>query len=372
MSKLLDLTQQLMQLKTTADNLSEIEKIINLCQNYFSDTENIYVNTYPFENANPVLVISNTPKKEVDVIVVGHLDVVPAEENQFIPKIEGNRLIGRGSCDMKSWAAVSMTALEKAVKEKLNCSVALIFATDEEVAKKNGIEQFIATVPYTAKVVLDIDVADDINKVISKAKCPLFIELTSSGKAAHGAMPWEGKDAIEQLMQTIADLRKHFPYYNEDNQPQTNWVNTMHVGKIEGGNVVNMVAPVAKALIDVRLTDSLPVSDFINILKHCLHEGVSYVIQNQGTLINIDTDNEFIKTYLDTATQILQKPIQFISENGATDSRFFYQKGIPVIMHSGSGQGMHSLNEWGDINSMNQLMEIQIEFFRKIAQGKGE
>src|SRR5438552_13803375 len=64
-------------------------------------------------NGLPVLVAEVGPPPdgtgdEPCVVFHGHLDVVPAEPGQFQPRVEGDRLIGRGACDMKGGLAAMM------------------------------------------------------------------------------------------------------------------------------------------------------------------------------------------------------------------------------------------------------------------------
>ena len=50
----------------------------------------------------PVLLADvGAPEGAPTVVLHGHIDVVPAHEEQFTPKVEGDRLIGRGAYDMK-------------------------------------------------------------------------------------------------------------------------------------------------------------------------------------------------------------------------------------------------------------------------------
>ena len=57
-------------------------------------------------------------------------------------------------------------------------------------------------------VVLDNDVGGDIGVIINKCKNPVFVRLTAEGVPAHGSTPWDGLDANEMLMRTIAGLRR--------------------------------------------------------------------------------------------------------------------------------------------------------------------
>ena len=61
-------------------------------------------------------------------------------------------------------------------------------------------------------VVLDNDVGGDIGVIINKCKNPVFVRLTAESVPAHGSTPWDGLDANEMLMRTIAGLRRFYPY----------------------------------------------------------------------------------------------------------------------------------------------------------------
>ena len=63
-------------------------------------------------------------------------------------------------------------------------------------------------------VVLDNDVGGDIGVIINKCKNPVFVRLTAEGVPAHRSTPWDGLDANEMLMRTIAGLRRFYPYFD--------------------------------------------------------------------------------------------------------------------------------------------------------------
>ena len=54
------------------------------------------------------------PSRGPTLVLHGHLDVVPARAEQFSPRIEGDRLYGRGAYDMKGGVAAMMCALRAA------------------------------------------------------------------------------------------------------------------------------------------------------------------------------------------------------------------------------------------------------------------
>src|SRR5205807_3275584 len=65
------------------------------------------------------------------VVLHGHLDVVPGRPEQFEPRVEGDRLIGRGAYDMKGGLAAMMCAV-KDLERQERVGVRLICVPDEE------------------------------------------------------------------------------------------------------------------------------------------------------------------------------------------------------------------------------------------------
>src|SRR5436305_14224181 len=68
-------------------------------------------------NGLPVLLAEVGPADGPSVILHGHLDVVRARPGQFEPRVEGDRLIGRGAYDMKGALAGMLFALRDATRQ---------------------------------------------------------------------------------------------------------------------------------------------------------------------------------------------------------------------------------------------------------------
>src|SRR5512132_3707120 len=79
----------------------------------------------------PVSLAEVGPAAGPTVVLHGHLDVVPAREGQFTPRVEGDRLIGRGAYDMKGALAAMMCAL-KDVAGQDAIRVRFVCVPDEE------------------------------------------------------------------------------------------------------------------------------------------------------------------------------------------------------------------------------------------------
>ena len=67
------------------------------------------------------------------------------------------------------------------------------------------------------------------------------------------------------------------------------------------------------------------------------------------------------------AEQVTGRKIVFEQIGGATDARLFAEKGATVIMHSGTGEGMHADGEYVVWQSVEELARIQIEYLKSLA-----
>ncbi len=65
------------------------------------------------------------------VILHGHADVVPGRPEQFVPRVDGDRLYGRGAYDMKGGLAAMMVATRDLVEQKA-VRVHFVCVCDEE------------------------------------------------------------------------------------------------------------------------------------------------------------------------------------------------------------------------------------------------
>ena len=222
-------------------------------------------------------------------------------------------------------------------------------------------------------VVLDNDVGGDIGVIINKCKNPVFVRLTAEGVPAHGSTPWDGLDANEMLMRTIAGLRRFYPYFDiNSGKPANTWIDTMHAARISGGDVSNIISGRAEALLDIRLTETSTVEDLAKNLREACAPGVSYEIVSASTPVVMSEDNPQILAYKRLAEQVTGRKIVFEQIGGATDA-LFAEKGATVIMHSGTGEGMHADGEYVVWQSVEELARIQIEYLEKSGEClKGE
>lgn len=180
--------------------------------------------------------------------LTGHLDTVPAEASgwSFDPlaaDIDGDRLRGRGSSDMKAGvAAVVCAALRHAVRGAPG-ALQLVFTFGEETGC-DGARALDGLAPSPALLVAE----PTANRLVLGHKGALWLRLTAHGRSAHGSRPELGENALVALAATATRLHGH------DGWPTsaTHGPATLNVGAFRSGVQPNLVPDHAELDLDIR------------------------------------------------------------------------------------------------------------------------
>ena len=143
------------------------------------------------------------------VVVAGHLDTVPVNDNLPSRRDEVN-IHGLGSADMKSGCAVSLR-LAATVPEP-NRDVTYVFYECEEVeAERNGLRHLAAVRPELLRA--DFAILMEPSNGVVEAGCQgtLRVDVTARGERAHSARWWMGSNAIHAAGEVLARLAAYQP-----------------------------------------------------------------------------------------------------------------------------------------------------------------
>ena len=177
-----------------------------------------------------------------DIVLSTHLDTVPP----FFPAHEdADHIYGRGSCDAKGILAAQVSAAERLKKDGVE-NFALLFLVGEETVSDGAREANLH--PRGSRYVINGEPTE--NKLVVGTKGNLRIDLRAHGKMAHSAYPHLGVNAIDKLLDVLADLRKLALPVSPELGPST-----MNIGVITGGRAANVVPDAAVAQILIRVVE---------------------------------------------------------------------------------------------------------------------
>jgi acetylornithine deacetylase len=176
-----------------------------------------------------------------------HLDTVPPF---FAPRLDGDRLYGRGACDAKGIAAAMMAAADQLAKSG-ESRVDLLLVVGEE----KGSDGARAANNLSTRSRFLVNGEPTESKLASGAKGSLRVIIRTRGREAHSAYPQLGQSAIEPLIALLPTIRD-LPLPSDPVLGET----TVNIGVIRGGTEANIIPAHAEAELMVRLVgDAEPI-----------------------------------------------------------------------------------------------------------------
>ncbi|PJE76791.1 hypothetical protein COV05_02645 [Candidatus Uhrbacteria bacterium CG10_big_fil_rev_8_21_14_0_10_48_16] len=361
MNSIISMTEDLVRMKTTADQPEELMRIMSYVESFFADTPNLIIKRYE-SGGKPSMVISTQETFAPDIMLVGHLDVVPASDDLFEPRYEGSKMFGRGVCDMKSECVVMMQILKNIAEQETRPNMALMLTTDEEVGGFNGVNYLLSEVGYRCQVAIVPDGGQAPDDIVLMNKGILLIRLTAHGKTGHGSRPWLGENAIDRLLVAYEKIRAFIPHKATADDY---WYHTCNIGVIHGGEAANQIPGEAMCDLDIRFTEETNVDELMAKVEEVVGDLAQVSVRVSGELIHTDEENPFVQTYVQCATEVLGTQPTFNKHCGSNDGRFFTSLGIPIIVSRPTSGDQHSPHEWLDTESLPVFQKIVEEAIKR-------
>ena len=190
------------------------------------------------------------PMAEGGVILSGHTDVVPVTgqswtTDPFVLRRDGERLYGRGSCDMKGFCALALAMVPEFQAARLRHPVHILLSYDEETTCLGPVDILARIGRDLPRPRAAIVGEPTMMQVADSHKCISTYVTTVHGREAHSAKPALGVNAIEIACEIVGELyRIHARLALEGDSsgrfdpPQS----TVHVGIVAGGTARNILA----------------------------------------------------------------------------------------------------------------------------------
>lgn len=307
--------------------------------------------------------IGNGP---VRVCLNAHIDTVPPSGGSLPQsRIDGDILYGLGACDDKASIAAIVTAgLEIASRQdEIDIGVDILISVDEEYNAR-GVESAIRQGYKCDYAIVGEPTGLDLVRVHNGL---LWIELATSGVAAHGSSPWVGANAIDRMMEVVRDLRdciSGFPPH-----PITGPM-SLNLGTINGGDLPNRVPENCKAVVDIRLVPPVTLDDARNAITPALEsrEWLGYSYGKSRECLSTAEDSPLVAA-LTGAAEDIGVMSKIIGMRGWTEAEAFATLlGIDaVVCGPGSMAQAHSSNEFVKISETQLAAELYVKTVEKLA-----
>src|SRR6185436_150198 len=291
----------------------------------------------------------------------GHFDVVPAfEAAQFVPRIEGGTLFGRGSSDMKS-GLVAMLAAATALKDAgLRGRLELLFVSDEETGGAYGTAALASRGLLPADAIGMLLPEPTSGVVWHSNRGALTLEVAVRGRAAHVGLQHQGVNAVERALPLLARL-----FDAKREMAARNGSIMLVGGRVDAGSNFNVVPAECRFTID-RRTD--PSEDFdrekaslIAMLDAARSQGLDLEVREiqEGRSSSTPPDGPLARALSDAVVEVTGEAPSFEMCPGLLETRFYAERGVPALAY---GPGIlvvsHGPREFVKIERMIECAKI--------------
>ncbi len=347
---------QLVNVPSVTGDLKAAKEVIETVSRIVKDTGALQ--TQGEINGYPYLTVSSRKPDDNTIWFVSHLDVVPADSSMFKVTSDAENYYGRGVFDMKGMAASTLAAF-LSLPDLKKKNVSLMFTTDEETGGKNGVGALAGKgLPVGAAFVFDQS-ADWVLQ--EKMKGIIWLEVTAKGQAAHGARPWLGHNANQEIVNFLGEFKAWYDKTINQDAPE-NYYTTFNLGTVHGGEATNQVGDRAVATIDVRFVDEGEAAHMTGAARKLAKKfkGISVKELMHEPCVNNDTNAEWYKKTVKFMEELGIKPGPNGERfgHGSTDGRFFAPFNVPVITTRPPGGGQHGPGEWVGKKGLDELEKL--------------
>ncbi len=336
------------------------------------------------ERSNVIARLLPPGKIRQTILLAPHLDTVGADDSQFVPRRKNGRMYGRGACDTKGSVAAMLTALcELANAKSRPLETEIVFAglVDEENAQAGSramvrcpaFRRFGQPAATTGRLKAGHQTALAIVgeptrlQVVTAHKGSLWLQLETQGKAAHGATPQLGQNAVHEMARIVDALETDYAARLRRRRHPLLGAATVNVGMISGGAQPNIVPDHCVITIDRR---TLPgetktsVQREIAALLRAKRLSAKISSTKLAPCLPLETNPKLplVRQFLRSVGQTRPAGVDFFC-----DAAVLSRGGIPsVVFGPGDIAQAHTADEWISLDSLERGKNLLLSFLKSL------
>jgi acetylornithine deacetylase/succinyl-diaminopimelate desuccinylase-like protein len=292
---------------------------------------------------------------------VGYTEWGPAA---IEPRIDGDRMYGRGAADDKAGCVSAMLAMRDLVLSgaQLKGDVLLALVIDEEGVSV-GTEHLVEHHTMDYAIVIE---PTGLPLAITEHQGFGWIDVVVHGRAAHGSAPDVGVDAIVHLAEVITRIHALDERVWKARPDPRNGRTVFHTGTISGGTDYATYPSRAVLGIEIGTQPGETLKDRVDDIERIFDEVRAIHPDFRGeVVVKLDRDpftgsgQQPLLAAMDAAAlTVLGEPMRRTGENAWTDAALLQSAGVPTLLVGPQGDNYHALDEWVSITEVVQMTEI--------------
>lgn len=298
-----------------------------------------------------------------------HQDTVPTDGMTiapFEPRLDGGRMFGRGACDIKSGMAAMLTAVARLASERPRqaASVVLACTVDEEFTHLGSSKLAETDLGVDLAIVAEPTMLD----LVQSHKGALRWKIRTRGVACHSSTPRLGVNAIYRMSRVLTALMEYAESLDQAAPDPIVGPPTLSVGRIEGGQSVNIVPDWCEIEIDRRLIPGEVSSSVLDQIR-------SFMTGRLGSLEGVEFDppwvnmpalvpraQQWMEPVKAAVTKVRGAEPQIMGVPYGTDAGPLGAGGLPCIVFGpGDIAQAHTKDEWVELDQVARAAEAYYE-----------
>ncbi len=314
------------------------------------------------------------------IMLHAHIDTVPiaateAEKWSVAPyagALKNGALYGKGSIDDKAaLASMMLTLMDAARQERLNGTLILVAAAEEEVGGQLG-TKWLAEAGHLPACDFIIVGEQTGNKVATAHKGVMRATVRATGKSVHATNPDRGINAIVAMAKIIDALAAYHQALAQRLHPIVGFP-TCNIGVIEGGSTANAVPDACLIKLDRRMipgedpaavqAELRAVIDKVDVRPATVSLG-DFVYSRP---FDSGLETAYAQTFLDCVRSQLQADPGPIGYLPGSDAKHLLDvaRGDMIIFGPGSYEVAHAADEHVRLADYRATTAILLDFARR-------
>ncbi|HEX6558890.1 MAG TPA: M20/M25/M40 family metallo-hydrolase, partial [Longimicrobiales bacterium] len=296
------------------------------------------------------------------LVACAHLDTVQTagmEIDPFEPVVEGSRVYGRGSYDMKGGVAAILCAAAALSKTDLAGRFLVALVVDEEYASI-GARHFVTRYRADACVVTE-PTTNGMKELVTAHKGFVWLEVVTRGRAAHGSRWDVGASAITRMAPILAALDEFDRTALRQRQHPLVGPASMHCALIRGGSGISTYAPDCTLTIERRTIPGETPEQVLEEIRSIVGDDGQVTVTFAQPPLDVSPQSRIAQCARAALEKVTGTKPAIAGVAYWMDAALFADAGMDTVNFGAVGDGAHAAVEWVDLDSVVQNAQALYE-----------
>jgi succinyl-diaminopimelate desuccinylase len=278
------------------------------------------------------------------VVLAGHLDTVPVNAN--LPgRLEGDRLVGLGSCDMKGGCAVILRTAATLTDPSRDVTF-LLYECEEVEAERNGLNRLSRTRPEWFDADFAVLMEPTSAAVEGGCQGTIRVDVVARGVRAHSARAWMGENAIHKAADVLQRLREYEP--RKPDVDGLRYHEGLNAVGIRGGVAGNVIPDEVRVSVNYRFAPDRDEEQALAFLRE-FFAGYDVEVSDSAPSARPGLDRPVAAAFVEAIGGEARPKL------GWTDVARFTQLGVPAVNYGPGAPTMaHKQDEYVEVAELRE------------------